>query len=165
MAFHRFLFQGKIATDSMPSLMSGTSSMSYVRNRTANGLSTCQIKVQAWLKRLASMSIHYGHRESKTIMLGRRSLTRVLRPLRMHGYGKKAALPNGPLLLQGDLPREANQFLLIRPSVQIQWKRVFHGETLERSMLARTTSTLMIQPIHVQMSHPPLELNPPFPAS
>ena len=132
LAFHRFLFQGKIAIHSMPSPMSDTSSMSSVQSRIVNGLSTCQTRTQAWLKQLAFKIIHCEHRGSRITTNGRRSPTRASRPPRMRGYGRKAVLPNGPLLLREDLPREANLFLLIRLSVQIQRKRVFHGETLER---------------------------------
>ena len=56
--------------------------------------------------------------------------TNPQRPPRMHGHGKKArVLPNG-LELEA-LPSDISLFQSIRQIVQIQQRKVFHGEILE----------------------------------
>ena len=115
--------------------MIDTSSMSSVQSRIANGLSTCQTRTPAWLNQLAFMIINCGDTGSMTTTNGRRSPAGVSRPPRMRGHGKKAVSPNGPLLLREYLPREANLFLLIRPSVQnpeekgLPWKDIDEMDT------------------------------------
>ena len=65
--------------------------------------------------------------------------TNLHRHPRMHGHGKKArVLPNG-LELEA-LPSDISLFQSIRQIIQIQQKKVFHGEILEILIPAMTFS-------------------------
>ena len=66
--------------------------------------------------------------------------TKFVKP-RMHGHGKKAVTPNGPLHLPRVLPREASPFLSIRQIVEIQQRKALHGKISDQLTLVTTTSS------------------------